>query len=156
MLQCHCRHQSSLADDGHVFVSRGTSLDNVQGATRILESALCCGVTVTGLRAHGVFFFTKTKALSMSSPSQPGSTVSLSTSCCSLKVGTLRWNFFPELILREASSRDLPLGYAGNGSNVTLGSFQGSLNENFYRFPYLRDRHSHIHGKVLHQTHGIS
>ena len=70
-MQCHCRHQSSLADDGHVFVSRGTSLDNVQGATRILESALCCGVTVTGLRAHGVFFFTKTKALSMGSLSQP-------------------------------------------------------------------------------------
>ena len=37
----------------------------------------------------------------MSSPSQPGSTLSLSTSCCSFKVATLRWNFFPELVLPE-------------------------------------------------------
>ena len=54
-LPCHCRHQGSLADGGHVFVSRDTSLDDVHIATRILASAPCCDVTVTGLRAY-VFF----------------------------------------------------------------------------------------------------
>ena len=45
-----------LAIKGHVLVSRDTSRDNVCGATRILA---------------------RTKAPSMSSPSQPGSTVSV-------------------------------------------------------------------------------
>ena len=90
---------SGEREGGHVLVSRDTSRDNVYGVTRILGSALCCDATVTGFLAHGVLL-AKTKAFSMSSPSQPGSTVSLFTSCCTLKGGTL-----PVAIV-QAPSRD--------------------------------------------------
>ena len=62
--------------------------------------------------------------------------------------GMTSWrNFFPEPVLPKASSQELPLGYAGNASVVILGSFQGSLDEGFDRFPHLQDKHSQIHCK---------
>ena len=36
------------------FYPATTSLDDPHSAIRSLASALCCGVTVTGLRAHGI------------------------------------------------------------------------------------------------------
>ena len=60
---------------------------------------------------------------------------------------TLWTNFFPEPILQKVSSRDLLLGYAGYGSKVVLGRFQGSLDEGFDRFPHLRDEYSIFQGQ---------
>ena len=49
--------------------------------------------------------------------------------------------------LPEDTSRDSPLGYAGNGSIGILGRFQGSLNAGFDRSLHLQNKHSHISGK---------
>ena len=53
-LLCRCQHQSLLNVCGHVLVPRDTSLKYVHSATRILASALCCDVTVTGLLAQAI------------------------------------------------------------------------------------------------------
>ena len=46
--------------------------------------------------------------------------------CCESAPEMTLWkNFFPEPALPKASSQELPLGYAGNGSIVILGSIQG-------------------------------
>ena len=115
--------------DSDVLVSRDTSLDDPRCKSNLCKNPwLRCNCNWPPCTWCSLL--AKTKALSMSSPSQPGSTVSLSTSCCTLKVGTfphvcgaaqsapemtLRWNFFPEPVLPGTSSQDLPAGYAGNG-----------------------------------------
>ena len=121
-----------------------TSQDNVCSATRILASALCCHATVTGLRARGVLFSRKTEGVVHEFTVSTGiDRVTVHEMSCLPAPGMTLWrNFFPESVLPEASSQELPLGYAGNVS-VVLGSFQGSLDEGFD----LRDKHSHVLGQ---------
>ena len=101
MVCCVSANISACSLSGeHVLVSRDTSQDNVYGATRILASALLLRCNCNWPPCTWCSLLAKTKTLSMSSPSQPGSTVSLSTSCCTLKGGTL-----PVAIV-QAPSRD--------------------------------------------------
>ena len=73
-----------FAVGGHVLALCGTSLSDLNDATRSRASARCCGVTVTCLCALGTLLV-KSEAIVMSTPLQPESTVSQFTSCCSLK-----------------------------------------------------------------------
>ena len=43
----------------HVRVINDSALRNAHLATRQVTSSICCGIRVTGLRAHGVLFLTK-------------------------------------------------------------------------------------------------
>ena len=53
MLQCHCRQlKSMLAVNGHIHVSRDTSLSSSHSVTRSFERTLLRCVTVTRLRAQ--------------------------------------------------------------------------------------------------------
>ena len=128
-VRCLSLYPSWCFIDSDVLVSRDTSLDDPRCKSNLCKNPwLRCNCNWPPCTWCSLL--AKTKALSMSSPSQPGSTVSLSTSCHTLKVGTfphvcgavksapemtLRWNFFPEPVLPGTSSQDLPAGYAGNG-----------------------------------------
>ena len=58
----HCRPQSSLADGGHVFVYRETSLDDPNSPAQSLTRALCCGVAKP-VSVHMAFYSCTSKAV---------------------------------------------------------------------------------------------
>ena len=71
--------------------------------------------------------------------------------CCRLESGCgVRWRS----ARGKRHCRTLPQTMHQNRQDT--GHVEGSLYSGFDRFPHLRDKHSHIHGKMLHQTRGTS